>query len=149
MSFFQKSKIDLKKYYIIHSSASACAISAGLPLCFSILFLVIRGCEHYAADCIFADGWRKRWSRKLGGRFARFLVGRFRGMFWIFAAMGIRFMSQKWGFLFWPFFPIFLALFLGIFCIFCFDMFYKICPFLSACCFMIFIYYELTDKSNC
>jgi hypothetical protein len=47
------------------------------------------------------------------------------------------------------FFLIFLARFLGIFCIFYFGMFYKICPFLSACCFMIFIYYELTDKSNC
>ena len=30
MSFFEKSKIDLKKHYIITSSASACAISANL-----------------------------------------------------------------------------------------------------------------------
>jgi hypothetical protein len=55
MSFFQNLKILLKKHYIITSSASACAISATLPLCFSILFLVIRDCEHYAADCIFAN----------------------------------------------------------------------------------------------
>jgi len=36
MSFFEKLKILLKKHYIIHYSASACAISATLPLCFSI-----------------------------------------------------------------------------------------------------------------
>jgi hypothetical protein len=42
MSFFEKSKIDLKKHYIITSSASACAISAALPLCFGWMFLVLR-----------------------------------------------------------------------------------------------------------
>ena len=41
MSFFEKSKIELEKYYIIHSSASACAISAALPLCFGWMFLVL------------------------------------------------------------------------------------------------------------
>jgi hypothetical protein len=64
MSFFKKSKIDLKKHYITYS-ASACAISAALPLCFGWMFLVLREREHYAADCIFAiedskDG-RESW----------------------------------------------------------------------------------------
>jgi hypothetical protein len=52
MSFFEKLKIDLKKHYIIHSSASACAISAALPLCFGVRFFVIVEQEHYAADLI-------------------------------------------------------------------------------------------------
>jgi hypothetical protein len=83
MSFFEKSKIDLKKHYIITSSASAYAIVATLPLCFGGVASHWSYADHYAADCIFADGWRKRWSRKLGSHFAQFLVSRFRGMFWI------------------------------------------------------------------
>ena len=82
MSFFEKSKIDLKKYYIIHSLASACAISVGLPLCFSILFLVIRGCEHYAADCIFADGFPKNGPKYWKAILRNFWLVVFLGMFW-------------------------------------------------------------------
>jgi hypothetical protein len=81
MSFFEKPKILLKKYYINHSSASACANSAALPLCFSILFLVIRDCQHYAADCIFANEGSKDGRNLGGGCFAGFLFGDFSGMF--------------------------------------------------------------------
>ncbi len=81
MSFFKKSKIDLKKHYIITSSASACAISAALPLCSCVVASHWSYADHYAADCIFAnegskDGrgsWevilRNSWMALFGGCF--------------------------------------------------------------------------------
>jgi len=50
MSFFQKLKIDLKKHYIITYSASACAISAALPLCYGHISSPKLFCDHYAVD---------------------------------------------------------------------------------------------------
>jgi hypothetical protein len=51
MSIFENPEKLLKKHYIIHSSASACAIFAGLPLCFGVAGWTTRGCEHYAVVC--------------------------------------------------------------------------------------------------
>ena len=78
MSFFQKSKIDLKKYYIIHSSASACAISVALPLCFVAHGWATHEHDHYAADLRIGEKIQKR-SRILGSRFARILGWPFLG----------------------------------------------------------------------
>ena len=50
MSFFEKSKIDLKKYYIIHSSASACATFATLPLCSCFDVTAWSRADHYAVE---------------------------------------------------------------------------------------------------
>jgi hypothetical protein len=83
MSFFQKSKIDLKKHYIITSSASACAISATLPLCSHFYLYTWSRADHYAADCggaVSADGWSDGWSDGWGSRFGGFLDVYIRGM---------------------------------------------------------------------
>jgi hypothetical protein len=48
MSFFQKLKIDLKKQYIITSSASALPISRALPLCFGMFGWTPHHPYHYA-----------------------------------------------------------------------------------------------------
>ena len=82
MSFFQKSKIDLKKHYIITSSASACAVSATLPLCFGMWFFSNK--RLWALCCgLHIREWEfKRWSESWGGYFDGFLVGHFWGMFW-------------------------------------------------------------------
>jgi hypothetical protein len=55
MSNFKNLKILLKKHYIIHSLASACAISATLPLCFEMVYLVNIVLQHYAAVCKVAS----------------------------------------------------------------------------------------------
>jgi hypothetical protein len=54
MSNFKNLKILLKKHYIIHSSASACAISATLPLWYGYTICIICQQEHYAVDCMNA-----------------------------------------------------------------------------------------------
>ncbi len=41
----------LKKHYIIHSLASACAISVGLPLWVGLYGRAIHDCDHYAVVC--------------------------------------------------------------------------------------------------
>jgi len=51
MSFFEKPKILLKKHYIIHSSASACAISDALPLWCGDNRNVYHEWQHYAVVC--------------------------------------------------------------------------------------------------
>ena len=81
MSFFEKSKIDLKKHYIITSSASACAISANLT--FMLWWGIFCYKRMRALCCGFYKHAKKykRWSRKLGSHFAQFLVGQFPGMF--------------------------------------------------------------------
>jgi hypothetical protein len=87
MSFFQKSKKDLKKHYIITSSASAYPISAALPLCSHFYLDAWSRADHYAADCggaVSADGWSDGWSDGWGGRFGGFLDVYIRGMIWIF-----------------------------------------------------------------
>jgi hypothetical protein len=55
MSNFKNPEILLKKHYIIHSSASACAISAGLPLWFGLHGRAIRDRDHYAVVCKVAS----------------------------------------------------------------------------------------------
>ena len=55
MSFFENLKILLKKHYIITSSASACAISAALPLWCVDTRIVCHKRLHNAVDCTFAE----------------------------------------------------------------------------------------------
>jgi hypothetical protein len=66
-------------------------------LCFTFLFF--RDLEHYGVDRVIAE-----ISQKMGQNLANvFFIKQgwyFSGMFEIFAATKIQFMSQKWGFLF-------------------------------------------------
>jgi hypothetical protein len=83
MSFFQKSKIDLKIHYIIHFFGVRLTIFAALPLCCHFYLGALSCAHHYAADCgdaVSADGWSERWSDGWGERFGKFLDVYIRGM---------------------------------------------------------------------
>ena len=63
MSFFEKSKILLKKHYIIHFSASACAILRTLPLCYCVIDMRWSNAHHYVVVFIFACGCTDAWTK--------------------------------------------------------------------------------------
>jgi len=55
MSFFQKSKILLKKHYIIHFFSVRMRYSRTLPLCSCLVAMAWSHADHYAVDCKVAE----------------------------------------------------------------------------------------------
>ena len=148
MSIFQKRPPRVEIFIHHHSFSVRPPFFAGLPFCSCLLFNLLYILEHYGLDTKIAD-----FSQKMGRNLANIF---FIKQGWPFSGdvsnirrHGNSIYVPKMGVLVLTFFSHFSCPFFGDLLYFCFDMFYKICPFLSACCFMIFIYYELTDKSNC
>jgi hypothetical protein len=83
MSFFQKSKIDLKKHYIITYSASACDIRE--PYLYALVWLWRRGHVQTIMQWFSrSPKIRRRMVQKLGRLFLENLGSLFWGMFLIF-----------------------------------------------------------------
>ena len=55
MSFFQKSKILLKKHYIIHFLSVRMRYSRTLPLCYGLVVAAWSRAHHYAVVCKAAE----------------------------------------------------------------------------------------------
>ena len=95
MSIFENPEKLLKKHYIIHSSASACAIFAGLPLCFVVHGRMGCKCEHYAVVCKSGKNIQKM-VQKVEKSFWRILGWPFLGVFWIIRFSGRQRLFKRW-----------------------------------------------------
>ena len=81
MSIFQKSKIDLKKHYIIHSSRVRLRDLCDLTFMLFFINSSVVTCRPLCCGFVNRQKKYKRWSEILGGCFVEFLDGYFLGMF--------------------------------------------------------------------
>jgi hypothetical protein len=83
MSFFQKSKILLKKHYIIHFFSVRMRYSRTLPLCYGLVVVAWSRADHYAVVLKVAESSQTD-GPKVGEVVLGNLVLIFLGMFLIF-----------------------------------------------------------------